>query len=240
MDTCSEIAKFTLMVENPIYKFRFFISLFIATLCCCLLPTSNKVLYVIIFNIVCVFCYYIIDIYTSKNIQDEKLTELIDRCNTERNVKKENFGMKLDQLLFENVNEKPNKILNDSESDNFNKRAEISLKNVEEQFANPYTDDNKNSYQGTLSINSLKNEPGAFESTYEMIQTPHLKSPPKQVDPNGCLLGKDKCNPLCSGSNSNPCGLQTPSPGPQWQPQMANTVQERLNNNSYVPNYCPL
>lgn len=243
MDTCSEIAKFTLMVEKPLYKFRFFISLFVATLFCCLLPSSSKVLYVLIFNIVAVGCYYGIDVYTSKNIEDEKLTELIDRCNTERNVKKENLSMKLDKLSFEDVQKEPNKVLDENESNDFNKRGEISLKSVKETFANPYKDDNKNNnleYQGNISINSFKNQPAAFESTYQMIETPPLNSPPPQVEKNGCLLGKDNCNPICSGNNANPCNLQTPSPGPQWQPQLASTVQNRLNNGEFVPNYCPL
>ena len=37
-----------------------------------------------------------------------------------------------------------------------------------------------------------------------------------------------------------PCNLQTPSPGPQWQPQSAESVQKRLTNGIFVPNLCPL
>ena len=48
------------------------------------------------------------------------------------------------------------------------------------------------------------------------------------------------CNPICSGNNENPCNLQTPSPGPQWQPQSASTVQDRLNNGKFVPNFCTI
>lgn len=54
----------------------------------------------------------------------------------------------------------------------------------------------------------------------------------------GCLLGSDSCSPLCSGNNSNPCDLYTPIPGPQWQPQSASTVQERLVTGNYVPSLC--
>ena len=52
------------------------------------------------------------------------------------------------------------------------KKGEISLK-LKETFANPYKDDNKNNnleYQGNISINSFKNQPAAFGSTYQMIK----------------------------------------------------------------------
>tara|TARA_B100001123_G_C15309860_1_gene1023986 strand:+ start:1801 stop:2544 length:744 start_codon:yes stop_codon:yes gene_type:complete len=247
MDNCSEIAKFTLMVEYPWFKFRFFISLFLATLMCFVVPSSNKILYIIIFNIIAVASYYGIEIHTSKIIEQDQLTELIDRCNTERKVKKENFLNKLQDLVFEDPNKNPVNALNSKEEQNFNERAAVSLETVNkkkdiETFANPYPNDtnSNNDFRDNISMNSFKNLPAAFESTYEMIHTPPLLTPPSQVGPNDCLLGKDKCNPICSGNNENPCDLQTPSPGPQWQPQHASSIQNRLNNGSFVPNQCPL
>ena len=42
-----------------------------------------------------------------------------------------------------------------------------------------------------------------------------------------CLLG-NKCGSLCSGSGVNKCNIVAPVPGPQWQPQSAKFVQNRL------------
>lgn len=56
---------------------------------------------------------------------------------------------------------------------------------------------------------------------------------------NKCLLGDNKCGALCSGFTSNPCNLVAPIPGPQWQPQSASTVQERIMKGDFVPSRCP-
>jgi hypothetical protein len=53
-----------------------------------------------------------------------------------------------------------------------------------------------------------------------------------------CLMG-DACGALCSGTGINSCGVVAPVPGPQWQPQTAAVVQNRLNNGVYVPAKCP-
>ena len=55
---------------------------------------------------------------------------------------------------------------------------------------------------------------------------------------SSCLLGCG-CGTLCSGSGKNPCNLVAPIPGPQWQPQSASTVQERLFKGDYTPSFCP-
>lgn len=247
MDNCSEIAKFTLMVENPLFKYRFFACLLISTLFCLLVPSSSKILYVIIFNIVGILSYYGIEIYTTKTIEQDKLTELIDRCNTEKNVKKENYITKLKDLMSEDVEKKPISVLNEEQQKDFEERGSISLESVKnneknkESFENSYNIDNStNDFQNIISSKSFKNIPAVFESTYEMIQSPPLPNPPSQVNKDGCLLSKDMCNPICSGNNENPCNLQTPSPGPQWQPQSASTVQDRLNNGKFVPNFCTI
>ena len=60
------------------------------------------------------------------------------------------------------------------------------------------------------------------------------------ADKGKCLLGSDGCNPLCSGYTTNPCNLVAPIPGPQWQVQTAETVQNRLTNQQYSLNKCPL
>ena len=270
MEHFSEIAKFTLMLELPWYEYRFYISLLVGTLITLLVPSSNKLVYLVLFNIFAIVTYFAIDFMASQKINQDKLTELINRCQSENNVKKEHFLNKLKNLTFENPTNKPGHVLDEKEDNYFNERGSVSLETTEhakrcnvnlasspkrpkdthiEKFANPYpTYPQQSPYDpqiagdfiDNVSINSFKNDPAAFESTYQMIQTPPIPTPPPQVGPEGCLLGKDNCNPICSGNNKNECQLQTSIPGPQWQPQKASSVQNRLNNGDFVPNYCPL
>lgn len=270
MEHCSQIAKYTLMLELPWYEYRFYIALVIGSLFSAFMPSRSKVIYVIIFNVFAIATYFGIDFMASKKIDQDKLTDLIDRCQSENNIKKEHFINKLNDLTFENPTEKALNVLNEKEDKYFDERGAVSLetvahkksckKNLEssppspkdthiEKFANPYTtyppqppSDPKiaGDFRDNVSMHSFKNDPAAFESTYQMIQTPPLPTPPSQVSKKDCLLGKSKCNPICSGNNRNPCHLQTSVPGPQWQPQNASSVQNRLNNGDFVPNYCPL
>jgi len=53
-----------------------------------------------------------------------------------------------------------------------------------------------------------------------------------------CIEPSNECN-LCSGSNSNPSNLVSPIPGPKWLPQTAEAVQNRLKNNDYTKGRCP-
>jgi hypothetical protein len=52
-----------------------------------------------------------------------------------------------------------------------------------------------------------------------------------------CIEESNCCN-LCSGSGSNPCNIVSPIPGPQWLPQSAQSVQNRLVNNDYTRAKC--
>ena len=54
---------------------------------------------------------------------------------------------------------------------------------------------------------------------------------------NKCIQNSN-CISLCSGSNSNPCNIIAPIPGPQWIPQSAKSVQDRLVNNDYTEAVC--
>ena len=58
------------------------------------------------------------------------------------------------------------------------------------------------------------------------------------IQTDACLLGNG-CGTLCSGTGVNNCDVVAPVPGPQWQPQTAAAVQNRLNNGNYVPSNCP-
>lgn len=54
-----------------------------------------------------------------------------------------------------------------------------------------------------------------------------------------CIEDSNCCS-LCSGTDSNPCNIVAPIPGPNWLPQSAESVQNRLVNNDYTSSKCPL
>lgn len=53
-----------------------------------------------------------------------------------------------------------------------------------------------------------------------------------------CVEGSNCCS-ICSDTE-NPCNLIAPIPGPQWLPQSAESVQNRLKNNDYTKSRCPI
>lgn len=60
----------------------------------------------------------------------------------------------------------------------------------------------------------------------------------KQYD-SKCIIDSNSCN-LCSGTDTNPFDIIAPIPGPNWLPQTAKSVQNRLVNNDYTSSKCPL
>ena len=233
MSNCSNIAKLILMIENPIYKHRLIISLLVSVLLSYFviikfIKVSKEVLITLV--IVSTFCLHqLIEFLLSRFIDEDRLNDLVNRCSE---VQKENFINKLDDLKFEDPKDKPLDVLDKKQRDSFNERVQISLETVN-KYINKNISDSKN------NLSEKFTNPSPFDSTFQKIETPPLPTPSAQVTINNCLLGKDNCNPLCSGSAQNPCNLQTPSPGPQWQPQSARAVQNRLNNGEYVPSLCP-
>jgi hypothetical protein len=234
MEHCSEIAKFTLMIENPLFEYRFQLSLISIFVSFLLIQgmSSNSVISIIISLIVGFIAYHAIEIYVGKSVDNNRLIELVERCQTEKKVKKENFRCKLRDMEYGSSDGKETNILSKEEENHFKERASISL-----EVANKGKVDS--SFRETIGVESFTN-PAAIQSTYKVLENDPIPNPEGQVGVEGCLLGKDRCNPLCSGSNVNSCNLQVATPGPQWQPQRAESVQKRLNNGLFVPARCPL
>jgi hypothetical protein len=71
-------------------------------------------------------------------------------------------------------------------------------------------------------------------------EIPNMQPSSIESKPEGelCIQNSNCCS-LCSGSeNSNPCNIIAPIPGPQWLPQSAKSVQERLVNENYTKAVC--
>jgi hypothetical protein len=69
-----------------------------------------------------------------------------------------------------------------------------------------------------------------------------LTPSPIDYEPNKssmCIENSNSCS-LCSGSGSNPSNIVAPVPGPQWMPQTAEYVQQRLKNNNYTKGRCTM
>ena len=72
-------------------------------------------------------------------------------------------------------------------------------------------------------------------------EIPNVSPFPLESRPDGnmCIENSNGCN-LCSGSDQNPDNIVSPIPGPQWLPQNAEYVQNRLMNNNYTASVCPI
>lgn len=87
--------------------------------------------------------------------------------------------------------------------------------------------------------NKLEVKKENYNVTFPISEIPNIFPSPLESKPTGdkCLQNSNCCS-LCSGSDSNPCNIIAPIPGPQWIPQSAKAVQERLVKNDYTKAVC--
>ena len=80
-----------------------------------------------------------------------------------------------------------------------------------------------------------------YKEDKEMFLVEHLDNSYASADIQsgdiGCMLDPKMCSQLCSGK-PKPSYLVAPIPGPQWQPQSAESIQNRIANGNYVPANC--
>ena len=95
-----------------------------------------------------------------------------------------------------------------------------------------------------ITLEKNKNNISAMNTNISKLQS-DLSNTDVTPDPNetfnnsyGCLFESGNGN-LCSGMG-NPTNLVAPIPGPQWMPQTAESVQNRLKNQDYTASTCPL
>ena len=89
--------------------------------------------------------------------------------------------------------------------------------------------------------NEIKTTQEKNEVVYSNCQISNISPFPLEYSKDGSLCIQDSnCCSLCSGSNSNPCNINAPIPGPQWLPSSAETVQNNLKNNKYTLSKCPI
>jgi hypothetical protein len=152
----------------------------------------------------------LIDIIARLMINKGKKMELVKLCKTwVHNPKNKNNIISMDSIMHNKTNFEYYSNNNDSE------------------------DDIKNTFIG---INKIDNNDQFVENPISEI--PHIFPSPLEAKKEGnkCIQNSNCCS-ICSGS-ANSCNLIAPVPGPQWIPESAKTVQNRLKNNDYTKGKC--
>jgi hypothetical protein len=246
---CEKIVESFLLNKNPLYIFSFPISLIISIIVFGF-ATNNKwssnsyILQILIPIVVLLLSMVSLDMISRMMISFDEKDRLMKLCNLwmhNPNVRNnpilnniQNADMDLISLYngkiegFENngnVQGDPTLMVNPlAEKDNSIKGNEIK-DNMTNGFIN---DQNKLIEEiDSIGANDEKSSLTPAPIDYESNQS------------SMCIEKSNSCS-LCSGSNSNPSNLVAPVPGPQWIPQTAEYVQQRLKNNDYTKAKCTM
>lgn len=213
---CEKLVETYLLNKNPLYTFNFPIALIISIVVFGF-ATSNKwssnsyILQILIPILTLVLVMVCIDMISRMMISSDEMEMLTKKC----------------KLWMHNPNIKNNPLLNNIQT------ADMELialyKGRIEGFENV---DRSGRIQRDVTpmINPLS------PKDYSIKEIDEIK------DHSGktfkmCAEKSGSCS-LCSGSGVNPYNLVAPIPGPQWLPQTAEYVQERLKNNNYTKATC--
>jgi len=129
-----------------------------------------------------------------------------------------------------------------------NKKEKMKLVELCKNNVDYKLESNKVNIESFKNIEKFTNNENEIKTTQEKnevvapnCQIPNISPFPLESSKDGSLCIQDSnCCSLCSGSNSNPCNINAPIPGPQWLPSSAETVQNNLKNNKYTPSKCPI
>jgi hypothetical protein len=207
---CKEIAERYLLNQNPLYAFSFPLSILIA---------------IIVFGCAKAFNWsnnsYIIQILIPILVLllCMVIFDIISRNMISKNDR--------DKLIAEcgswNKNNSLEKFSNINDAENINSKFVNIINNQMNTNIESNNQPNKEIYNVVDPIAEIPNmSPFPLES--------------REIG-NKCIQNSNCCS-LCSGSNSNPCNIIAPIPGPQWTPQSAKSVQDRLVNNDYTEAVC--
>ena len=194
----------------------------------------------------------IIDVFCQMMINNKEKDRLVKLCqlwindpNTQKNPRfKDNHG-----LLFVNMNavSNYNGMIEGFES-NGNCQSSPDLKENEkvidtskehdDHTQTSFPSDSQNNSVMPVPHNNLNEVHHIMESGDSLIRNkaPFGTESVQLNNDESCLFGTS-CGAICSTKNTKaPC--VAPVPGPQWQPQSAASVQQRLANKNYTKNSC--
>jgi hypothetical protein len=247
---CEDIVEKYLLNQNPLYAFSFPISILIAIIvfgiCKAYKISENSYVNQILIPITALLLVIvIIDILSRFMISKNESNILLMQC---KNWKNNKVGVE----NFNNI-EKNNESTDDmNQFNNMELLKNNELLDDADQFNNMELSENMEFYNNMESsndidkFNNMDSESSENIESYmekDNIQIPISEingispSPLNYINNNSkCIQGSNCCS-LCSDTN-NPCNIIAPIPGPQWLPQSAKSVQDRLSKNKYTPSKC--
>jgi hypothetical protein len=227
---CDKIVEKYLLIQNPLYTFSFPLSVLIAIIVFGLGKAYNwsdnsYINQILIPILALLLTMVIIDMVSRLMINQEQKIKLTQLC----------------KIWMHDPNVKRNPRLN----------KKIDMEEIARYRVENFTDfsqhdltapllTNNNMSRDSMKGNKINNNnKDNVESL--LAEIPDMNPFPLESKPNGhqCIQNSNGCN-LCSGSNQNPDNLIAPIPGPQWMPQSAEYVQNRLVNNNYTASVCPI
>jgi phosphate/sulfate permease len=229
---CKDIAEKHILNKNPIYAFNFPISLLIAIFFFGItssykISKNSYIIQIVIPILAFLSSMVIIDILSRNMISNEEQQKIIEECSIIN--KKYNLPYINDDSEPLNPEKFVNSDLLDEESPEINTESTYDT--------NKDLPDNSSE-----DIDSESVHPSPVPSNEMPISdfTSLQPFPIEFKDMKGSVCEEPSNNGnLCSGSkNSNPDNLVTATPGPQWMPQTAKAVQNRLKNNDYTKAKC--
>lgn len=219
---CEQVVEKYLLNQNPLYAFSFPISILVAIIIFGFSKayswSDNSYINQILIPVLAfLLTMVLIDVISRFMISNNEKVRLTQLCKLWMHDPKVKNNPLLNKTIDMNLVEKYN-VENFSIQDNtFYKRPEL-IEEVKETKEVKITE--------TIVENPIAEISSYFPLTLESRNV------------NAQCIEESNCCNLCSGSGSNPCNIISPIPGPQWMPQSAQSVQNRLKNNDYTRAKC--
>jgi len=225
-NNCDTVIEKYLLNQNPLYAFSFPLSLLIAIIIFGVAKaykwSENSYINQILIPILgFLLVNVLIDFISKMMINKEEKMKLVELCKNNVEYKVESNKVNIEKFTNnENI----------ANIEKFTNNENIA--NIE-KFTN---NENIANIENEIKTTQEKNE-----VVYSNCQISNISPFPLEYSKDGSLCIQDSnCCSLCSGSNSNPCNINAPIPGPQWLPSSAETVQNNLKNNKYTLSKCPI
>ena len=261
---CKDAMRNYLLNRNGLYKIRWPLALIVSVIAINILyamrPDTHKVFMYILAVAITFIIILLINIFANTNFSHDEYRNLVNKCQNcvaDPNVNDvhrlrgedfanynglhENFSPMDSQQNQQSQPSYATTILYQPTGKQI-KKIDEEAKNKENFVEHQVLDDNKQNkpfiddrmYNNGFPLGD--SYPPKQMSYQPVPETNYQRSP----DDSMCMLGRGGCSPLCSGSGQNPCNIVAPVPGPQWQPQSAAAVQQRLTKGKFVPANCDL
>ena len=247
---CRQLMTNFLMNQNAFYRLRLPISFLIAIIVAIAVKSLNDsdiLISTILLPItILIFVWIMIYIGAKKEINETQLYLLIGKClnkDKNKNIINKNYIKEIQNNNIKKkieINKKADKELNKVlRQENIYEEFNTEDKTINTHAAvNNNIDNTNNEENDEFSLLPLENKYYDFNNLPKVNDPGIIKN--KIISDKFCLMGDNSCNPICSGIGKNSCNLVNPIPGPSWQVQTAEAVQNRLNNGNYTKNTCPI